>query len=384
MSDSNIYNMNDRQLRNEVQLLRDELAIMKRKYEDIIYNLDTDNFSQRVVKQGKDMYTKIEQTADEISLQAEKVGENTKNLAELKITAEEIQSEVFEENEDGTKTSRITQTADAIRSEVKSVSDTINGKFDNYSTKEQTAERISASVTETKEYAEGYVTNVLANGDYVTSATLQSQLDISANGIYSEVSGIYETKNDASTNYSTLESKITQQKNRISAVISGTYTGDMLNNYLTGIEITPNNIKMIASANAYSVFSSDGLRFYDSMNQVEGWSIEPADDYGGVLNYYVNDGMSYSFGARPSSEYAECQAREYAYTDMCLKAFGQRGRFVVDVTDSDYPEVKFVGLFDYSTESNEPRIYANGRMLATQNWVLKNAGTGGTAIAVFG
>ena len=50
MSD-NINNMNDKQLRNEVQLLRDELAIMKRKFEDIIYNLDTDNFSSRFVKE---------------------------------------------------------------------------------------------------------------------------------------------------------------------------------------------------------------------------------------------------------------------------------------------------------------------------------------------
>ena len=47
MSD-NIPDMNFKQLRNEVQLLRDELAIMKRKYEDILYNLDDDNFSRRI------------------------------------------------------------------------------------------------------------------------------------------------------------------------------------------------------------------------------------------------------------------------------------------------------------------------------------------------
>ena len=47
MSD-NINDMNFKQLRNEVQLLRDELAIMKRKYEDILYNLDDDNFSRRI------------------------------------------------------------------------------------------------------------------------------------------------------------------------------------------------------------------------------------------------------------------------------------------------------------------------------------------------
>lgn len=81
-----------KKLRNEVQELRDELAIMKRKYEDIIYNLDTDNFSQRVVKQGKDMYTKIEQTAEEISLQAEKIEDNEEKMAELSVKAGEISS----------------------------------------------------------------------------------------------------------------------------------------------------------------------------------------------------------------------------------------------------------------------------------------------------
>ena len=35
MSD-NIQNMDVKRLRNEVQLLRDELAIMQRKYEDIL------------------------------------------------------------------------------------------------------------------------------------------------------------------------------------------------------------------------------------------------------------------------------------------------------------------------------------------------------------
>ena len=91
MSD-NINSMNFKQLKNEVQSLRDELAIMKRKYEDMIYNLDTDNFSQRVVKQGKDMYTKIEQTAEEISLQAEKIDDNETKMAELSVKAGEISS----------------------------------------------------------------------------------------------------------------------------------------------------------------------------------------------------------------------------------------------------------------------------------------------------
>ena len=46
MFDIPINKMDFKQLRNEVQALRDELAIMKRKYEDAIYNLDSDNFSK--------------------------------------------------------------------------------------------------------------------------------------------------------------------------------------------------------------------------------------------------------------------------------------------------------------------------------------------------
>lgn len=63
---NDISKMDFKQLRNEVQLLRDELAIMKRKYEDIIYNLDTDNFSSRFVKEQGDMRTAIEVNAEGI------------------------------------------------------------------------------------------------------------------------------------------------------------------------------------------------------------------------------------------------------------------------------------------------------------------------------
>ena len=51
MSDNNVNQMDIKKLRNEVQLLRDELAIMQRKYEDILYNLDDDNFSSQLKKE---------------------------------------------------------------------------------------------------------------------------------------------------------------------------------------------------------------------------------------------------------------------------------------------------------------------------------------------
>lgn len=66
MSDYDTNKMNYKQLRNEVQLLRDELALMKRKYEDIIYNLDDDNFSSKIIKERDNMKAEISITAQEI------------------------------------------------------------------------------------------------------------------------------------------------------------------------------------------------------------------------------------------------------------------------------------------------------------------------------
>lgn len=109
---NDISKMNDKQLRNEVQLLRDELAIMKRKYEDIIYNLDTDNFSSRFVKEQGDMRTAIEINAEGIKTSVEALSEAKDELSsEITQTASSIQTtvssvfnEITEITEDEAKT----------------------------------------------------------------------------------------------------------------------------------------------------------------------------------------------------------------------------------------------------------------------------------------
>ena len=127
MSDVPISKMNDKQLRNEVQLLRDELAIMKRKYEDIIYNLDTDNFSSRFVKEQGDMRTAIEVTAKGIKTKVS----NEEFQSAISQTAEKIETEVSAlRGEDEWLYSRIEQTSDSIRSVV---SKNISAKFVSYS-----------------------------------------------------------------------------------------------------------------------------------------------------------------------------------------------------------------------------------------------------------
>ena len=87
MSD-NINAMNFKQLKNEVQSLRDELAIMKRKYEDIIYNLDDDNFSSRFVKEKGDMRTAIEINAEGIKTKVS----NEEFESQMEQTAKKIET----------------------------------------------------------------------------------------------------------------------------------------------------------------------------------------------------------------------------------------------------------------------------------------------------
>lgn len=89
----NIYNMDLKQLRNEIQLLRDELAIFKRKYEDIIYNLDDENFSSRFVKEKGDMKAAIEVTAEGIKTKVS--NEELAKYTTLEQTANAITSHAF-------------------------------------------------------------------------------------------------------------------------------------------------------------------------------------------------------------------------------------------------------------------------------------------------
>lgn len=96
MREENISKMNFKELRTEVQLLRDELAIFKRKYEDAIYNLDSDNFGKSFAVEQNNM------------------------KAQISISAEAIKTMVSDTDLENalSKYSTITQTADAIQTVV--------------------------------------------------------------------------------------------------------------------------------------------------------------------------------------------------------------------------------------------------------------------------
>ena len=147
---NDIKNMDVKQLRNEVQLLCDELSIMQRKYEDILYNLDTDNFSSRFVKEQGDMKTAIEVTAEGIKTMVSK----DEFQSEMKQVADEISLSV---SALGDEISSLSVSTSGIRSKVNNIED---GEFNGYTLFEQTGSKFS------------FTGNVEISGDAVAGGTI--------------------------------------------------------------------------------------------------------------------------------------------------------------------------------------------------------------------
>lgn len=173
-----IGKMDFKQLKNEVMRLRDELALFRRKYEDMIYNLDSDNFaksfkleqngmktqikvtseavktmvSEEDLTQELSKYSTIEQTADGINFLSGKVDDANSEISELKISAEEISSKVTAV-EEGVKenSSEIKQTASEISGKIATLEEDVEK---NSSEIKQTANKISARVSDLEGFKE--------------------------------------------------------------------------------------------------------------------------------------------------------------------------------------------------------------------------------------
>lgn len=265
MSD-NIATMNDKQLRNEVQLLRDELAIIKRKYEDIIYNLDTDNFSSRFVKEQGDMKTAIE------------------------VNAEGIKTKVS--NED------------------------LNKSLSGYSTIEQTAEKISATVT--KEY----VTDLI-NDEFVTNAKLQSEITQTAEEINSIVEANY---NDLDFYISSVSQKANKISTRVESVENGQF-GDY-----TLFEQTDDTF----------LFDGDYMKISSAIMLTD-------NDRNHVFSIFHNEGNGVSAGRRGT--YICGTSLNLATPDPLMIGASNQKVYLYDAVDDN--------------------------LIATQGWVRANGGGGG-------
>lgn len=144
MSDTEISKMNFKQLRNEVQELRDELARFKRAYNDTIENLDDSNLSEYLIKEKEGMKTEIEVSADGIKALVVKSDELGERCATIEATADKIQTQVTKNQENiGKFDSKLTQTAKEITAEVTAI-ETDVGEFN--SKIEQTKGSITTAV----------------------------------------------------------------------------------------------------------------------------------------------------------------------------------------------------------------------------------------------
>lgn len=152
MSETDINKMDFKTLRKEVQLIKDELAIMKRKYEDAIYNLDRDNFSKSFTIEHDNMKTQV------------------------KITADSIKTMVS--NTD------------------------LENALSEYSTIEQTANAITSTVN-------GTYVKTLIGDEYVSNATFESKIQQTSQSILSTVSATYETQDGAAQKYSEIQQTAT-------------------------------------------------------------------------------------------------------------------------------------------------------------------------------
>ena len=217
MSDNNINNMDVKKLRNEVQELRDELAIMKRKYEDIIYNLDDENFSSRIVKEKGEMRTAIEVNAEGIKSKVS----NEEFQSEKTQTAKLISSEVTKL--DNSISTKITQTEKDIRAEVKKVEEDtkndINKTLESYTTLAMTEEKISLSASQT----ETFVTNMLEE-EYLTKANFELRYD----GLYSEVVDLQDRADGLSNSVSSVTQTADDISIQVSKIENGKFVGGTL------------------------------------------------------------------------------------------------------------------------------------------------------------
>lgn len=89
-----IDDMDFKELRNEVRELSDALLMMQRRFEDILYNIDSDNLSTSLKRVGENMQTQIVQNEEKIELEAEKRTENEEKISALTVTADGIRMSV--------------------------------------------------------------------------------------------------------------------------------------------------------------------------------------------------------------------------------------------------------------------------------------------------
>ena len=109
------------QIVREVTSLKGELARMKRTYEDLLYNLDDENFSDYIKREKERMKTEIKVTSEGVTVLTQEVFPNgSENESSISINAREIASRVTASDLEAElmNYSTISQTSNSINTKV--------------------------------------------------------------------------------------------------------------------------------------------------------------------------------------------------------------------------------------------------------------------------
>lgn len=371
-----VADMDFKQLRNKVQSLIDEVARMKRYYEDSINNLDASNFGRSFAIQQNNMKATIKMAADVIktAVTEDDLAQELTKYSTIEQTAEAITSTVTAEYvntligddivTNATMQSAIQQSATQIQTSVSATYETkedaetayseINSKIT------QSADLITATVT--KEYVTG-----LIGDEYVSNAVMNTAIEQSATSIKSEVSSTYETKTDAEASHNTLNSKITQTADEINLTVSSNYnslSGDIDSVYdeIDGVydDLSSDISSVSIKTNSISSRVTDVEGITSQFTQTSyGFMLDGEQTaFTGVI-YITDDAGNKRFSFfRDTSQYGQEQVIMWSCTGDTIPV-------VIGDTDGEV----YIG---YKMSGNE---------VATRNWVKSQ---GGSAIAVFG
>lgn len=391
---NDINKMDYKQLRNEVQLLRDELAIMQRKYEDIIYNLDTDNFSSRFVKEQGDMRTAIKVTAEGIESKVS----NDEFESTKAQTAQKIESEVKKLTDaDKELSSKITQTADAIRSDVKSATEALDGKLENYSTKAQTAESISSAVesvnTATNNKLKNYTTieqtaDAIKSQAYA-SADLSSAIQITDLTQATDQTKTYYIEDGSGNKNYYYYNKISKEWEEIvgggiDTVFEQTETGFKLkgNVLIDGDTVVTENLKLsgnvtwdMSNSPVLTRYSADQVNWHSPM--VDGdlymqMSFDGGKHWSTTTKVVGTDGKNGTNGTNGTNATVTPQKVFEALTDSganqgIFAAFVEKENQIY--INAEYIATNYLYLGDLSSNWDEKSIYFNNQAnLSTYNY----------------
>lgn len=324
-----IEDMDFKELREEVQRLRDELARMKRTYEDVLCNLDDDNFSGVYRKKTKNLESSIEQTAGQIKTTVSKqfaFGDAVDDIFSPEASANADTSKLYywdslKDDERG-----YYYYDDVVEKWIKTADDSIYSVF--------------------RQTGSGFVfdaAHVRISGDLITEGTITGT-DI-------------RRANESDTTITTLNPNGVTVTSKEGGFGSG--RADLQYDSLTMYE---------TSGIRRSALTKGALQFYDAADQVEGWSVVLDGEDGGGLYYYLAGDPKFRIGDNDSNDFV------FQYLNRSNQGFMKK--LVFDLSESDSPHVQFKGLNTQNTDESQPSIEANGQLLATQNWVREQLTSG--------